>query len=206
MSVSVQREGRPPLNEMHPGISLGTHFRSVLLSIGENGKRLLFSGPASRGYRSILWRQSARQSCWAPGGETNTSVAVGAGPVVLTPGADRHQSIIDVLPRVAHARATGTVTKRIAVQNKLSRVVDALSGMVWTALPDGHIDFLNRRWCEYTGLSKSDGIGIGLSVGHCIIGRHHGRLWAAPNDGQGATFSFSISRGPKCLTGVLGNA
>jgi len=42
------------------------------------------------------------------------------------------------------------------VQNDLSRVVDALPGLVWTALPDGDIDFLNQRWCEYTGLSAEE--------------------------------------------------
>jgi signal transduction histidine kinase len=35
-------------------------------------------------------------------------------------------------------------------------------------------------------------MGIGLSVSRSIIERHHGRLWAEPNDGPGATFSFSI--------------
>ena len=47
------------------------------------------------------------------------------------------------------------------VQNELRRVVDALPGLVWTALPDGHIDFLNQRWCEYTGLSVEDSYGRG---------------------------------------------
>jgi signal transduction histidine kinase len=41
--------------------------------------------------------------------------------------------------------------------------------------------------------TKRDGIGIGLSVSHSIIERHHGRLWGEPNDGPGATFSFSIA-------------
>jgi PAS domain S-box-containing protein len=47
--------------------------------------------------------------------------------------------------------------------------------------------------------TKSGGMGIGLSVSHSIIERHHGRLWAEPNDGPGATFAFSIPRDPKCI-------
>ncbi len=40
--------------------------------------------------------------------------------------------------------------------------------------------------------TKTDGMGIGLSVSRSIIEKHHGRLWAEPNDGPGATFTFSI--------------
>jgi PAS domain S-box-containing protein len=50
--------------------------------------------------------------------------------------------------------------------------------------------------------TKSEGMGIGLSVSRSIIERHHGRLWATSNDGPGATFSFSIPRASEGVTGA----
>lgn len=37
--------------------------------------------------------------------------------------------------------------------------LDAIPQMVWSALPDGHVDFYNKRWYEFTGLAfgSSDG-------------------------------------------------
>jgi len=40
--------------------------------------------------------------------------------------------------------------------------------------------------------TKSDGMGIGLSVSRSIIESHGGKLWAEANDGPGTTFLFSI--------------
>jgi len=40
--------------------------------------------------------------------------------------------------------------------------------------------------------TKNDGMGIGLSVSRSIIENHRGRLGAAPNEGPGVTFTFSI--------------
>ncbi len=61
--------------------------------------------------------------------------------------------------------------------------------------PDG-VDRLFEAF--YT--TKSGGMGIGLSVSRSIIESHRGRLWAAPNDGPGATFSFSIPRESEDVT------
>ena len=47
------------------------------------------------------------------------------------------------------------------MEDDLIRVLNALPGLVWTALPDGQIDFLNQCWCEYTGLRLEEPCGWG---------------------------------------------
>jgi signal transduction histidine kinase len=44
--------------------------------------------------------------------------------------------------------------------------------------------------------TKSEGMGMGLSICRSIIEAHGGRLWAIPCDPQGALFQFTIPAGP----------
>lgn len=64
----------------------------------------------------------------------------------------RHQSIEVHQRNVAHAAT---------MENQLSRVCDALPGLVWTALPDGQIDYFNQQWRDYTGLTSEQVSGVG---------------------------------------------
>jgi C4-dicarboxylate-specific signal transduction histidine kinase len=43
--------------------------------------------------------------------------------------------------------------------------------------------------------TKPNGLGMGLSISHSIVGAHGGRLWATPNTGRGATLHFTIPEG-----------
>jgi signal transduction histidine kinase len=40
--------------------------------------------------------------------------------------------------------------------------------------------------------TKEGGLGLGLSISRTIIETHGGRIWAALNEGQGATFQFTL--------------
>jgi C4-dicarboxylate-specific signal transduction histidine kinase len=40
--------------------------------------------------------------------------------------------------------------------------------------------------------SKPSGMGVGLSISRAIIEAHYGKIWAEPNPGGGAIFSFSL--------------
>jgi PAS domain S-box-containing protein len=54
---------------------------------------------------------------------------------------------------------------------------------------------IEKKLFEAFHTTKSDGMGIGLSVSRSIVERHQGRLWATRNDGPGTTFLFSIPSG-----------
>ncbi len=71
---------------------------------------------------------------------------------------DRYQSTIELLA-IYGARSRRTMKRNTTMHVDLSRVLDGLPAMVWTAVPDGRIDFVNQRWSDYTGLGLDDAEG-----------------------------------------------
>ena len=37
-------------------------------------------------------------------------------------------------------------------EDELSKIVDTIPALVWSAHPDGSTEFFNRRWLDYAGL------------------------------------------------------
>jgi PAS domain S-box-containing protein len=42
------------------------------------------------------------------------------------------------------------------MESELRRLVGALPGLIWTTLPDGTSDFINKRWRDYAGLTDAE--------------------------------------------------
>jgi PAS domain S-box-containing protein len=64
------------------------------------------------------------------------------------------------------------------VKDELRQAIDTIPGFVWSALPDGSVDFVNQRWCEFTGVSLPDATGEGwLTAIHPEDGPRLVDLW-----------------------------
>jgi C4-dicarboxylate-specific signal transduction histidine kinase len=50
----------------------------------------------------------------------------------------------------------------------------------------------SSRMFEAFYTTKTDGIGMGLTISRSIVEAHGGRLWAVANDGPGSTFCFTL--------------
>ncbi len=46
-----------------------------------------------------------------------------------------------------------------ASRERFRQLADSMPHMVWTARPDGYVDYCNERWYEFTGLSREDSSG-----------------------------------------------
>jgi signal transduction histidine kinase len=120
-----------------------------------------------------------------------------------------HAELADGLPPVGGDR----IQLQQVIMNLLRNGTDAMSGIddrprrllikterdednhVRLSVQDSGIGFGphgTERLFETFYTTKSDGMGIGLSVSRSIVERHHGHLRAVSNEGPGATFFLSI--------------
>jgi PAS domain S-box-containing protein len=65
-------------------------------------------------------------------------------------------------------------------EKKLRDVIETIPTFAWTALPDGSVDFVNRHWQEYTGLSTERTVGSGWEAAvHTADLKRHVEKWLA---------------------------
>ncbi len=118
----------------------------------------------------------------ARAGEEATAEGLGAGAndYIVKPFSARELLVrvasrlaVAEIAREAHAveEAARTELARLlakaeASERQFRELVENLPELAWTARPDGHIDFYNRRWYEYTGTTFDEVQGWGWKALH----------------------------------------
>jgi len=92
------------------------------------------------------------------------------GARALAQGDFQHRVAIRGKDELAQlGRAFDDTTRRLAAlyetlranEAQLRLTIDTIPAYVWSALPDGSVDFINQRWLKFGGLSMEEGLGSG---------------------------------------------
>ena len=65
-----------------------------------------------------------------------------------------------------HENEFRLIELRLASERRYRTLAQAVPHIVWTARPDGTVDYFNQRWFEYTGLSVEQAAGSWLGILH----------------------------------------
>lgn len=69
----------------------------------------------------------------------------------------------DLLRKTLQASQLWAESERQSKEDRIrfNQLAEGLPQLTWTCLPDGYCDFVNRRWCEYTGAALETQLGFG---------------------------------------------
>src|SRR5260370_31839829 len=58
------------------------------------------------------------------------------------------------------------VTAAKQAEGRIQQIIDTIPAYAWSTMPDGSVDFINRRFVEFTGRSIQELLGWGWSSFH----------------------------------------
>jgi C4-dicarboxylate-specific signal transduction histidine kinase len=179
--------------------------RQALDRIVRNGNR---AGDVIDRIRALIKKAPPRKDGLEINEAIREVIALTHGEAVKS-GVSVQTELAEALPLVQGDR----VQLQQVILNLIINAVEAMSGiaedtrelLISTATDDSH-DVLVEvrdsgpglglaspdRLFEAFYTTKSDGLGIGLSICRSIISAHGGRLWASPNMPRGAIFQFAL--------------
>jgi PAS domain S-box-containing protein len=84
-----------------------------------------------------------------PGGDIRDIHVV--GHPVLSPSGDFVEFVGTVMD----------ITERKRAEHRTRLIIDTVPAQLWTETPEGVVDFVNRRWVDYTGMTLEQAVGSG---------------------------------------------
>jgi PAS domain S-box-containing protein len=109
---------------------------------------------------------------------------------------------ISAAQRSAKEAALQAEAKAARAETEIRRVVDSIPALVWSALPDGAVEYINQRWLTYTGFTLEAARGWGFINAYHPADRTSVRYLASV--GTGSTASANGPKTEARLRGVDG--
>jgi PAS domain S-box-containing protein len=86
--------------------------------------------------------------------------------LLMPDGSVKHVRVVarpqrDASGELEFVGAVMDVTAAKETEERIRLIIDTVPGLLWRARPDGWIDFINKRWLNYTGMTLEQGLGWG---------------------------------------------
>jgi signal transduction histidine kinase len=215
VAASIAHEVRQPLTAMVTSADAGLRFlngstpdldkaREVFKSISSDGIR---AGEVIRSIRATFKNDAQNRTTLDINELIREALAlersdlqkhqilVQAQPTEQLPGVqgDRiqlEQVLLNLITNAIHAMALRDEPRVLTVKSEVHQGGGVIVSVAdtGTGIAPQDIDRIFNPWFT----TKSDGMGMGLSICRSIIEAHDGRLWVAPNTPQGAAFQFTL--------------
>jgi signal transduction histidine kinase len=215
VAASIAHEVRQPLTSMVTSADAGLRFlngstpdldkaREAFKDISSDGTR---AGEVIRSVRATFKNdiqnrttlninEVIREALALEGGDLQKhQILVQAQPTKQLPDVqgDRiqlEQVLLNLITNAIHAMAESDEPRVLCVKSEIVENDAVMVSVADTGPGIGPQDI--DRIFNPLFTTKTDGMGMGLSICRSIIEAHQGRLWVAPNNPQGAVFQFTL--------------
>jgi PAS domain S-box-containing protein len=91
--------------------------------------------------------------------------------LLMPDGSVKHLRVVahakrDKSGKIEFIGAVMDVTVAKEAEDKIRLIINTVPGLLWTARPDGWVDFLSQRWLDYTGMTLDQGLGWAWRPGY----------------------------------------
>jgi PAS domain S-box-containing protein len=203
--IELQSEGKLSPNDVVQAMEF---MREEALRAGEVVKRARLMvedkplQPATIEAAELL--DSVKKICGTKAATEGVTIEMDLPPILPSIYADRvqlQQVLVNLIANAVDASAEMPVDRR-----QVTVKVDEENGSIHIIVSDrgtGLATGDGERVFQPHYTTKSDGLGIGLTIARSIVGMHRGRLWAEPNPDYGV--SFHVTLPPPPANGLLEN-